>query len=388
MLDNRSESADRDIYFHKREYLERLRESEQGVEGALKIAHDLRKFEIDLYWKRSTNFWTFISVVLAGYGALLLGAAKDGIYKDHVYSYIIQLALFVLASLGAVLSFAWVRVNQGGKFWQQNWETQVDMMEDEAVGPVTKTIFAKSRKKFKLLSQISDEEIKEASALAENMIKSEKVRLDASVDYRKLNTLLEKIDRLDSNYWADFYRLDFRNASKKAGEVCAWSPCANGVVSVKGGLSKQGFPHSAPPGTINKPSDLDFFYDSLPDESVDIYSTSGINKIVSWVFFNVFLFLAYAGFVLMIYDMSSYYHDLYVSGGLGVGYISLGEFLSINNLSYVSLFAVLFIAVRGGFLINRAKTSTSIDNFYNISYRRADVTDDLTKEIRRKHINR
>jgi tRNA A-37 threonylcarbamoyl transferase component Bud32 len=34
---------------------------------ALKQALDIRKFEIDLYWKRATYFWAFIAVSFAGY---------------------------------------------------------------------------------------------------------------------------------------------------------------------------------------------------------------------------------------------------------------------------------------------------------------------------------
>ncbi|MGC9946768.1 MAG: hypothetical protein ABSF64_10410 [Bryobacteraceae bacterium] len=37
---------------------------------ALEHAMDIRKFEIDLYWKRATYFWTFIGASLAGYAAV------------------------------------------------------------------------------------------------------------------------------------------------------------------------------------------------------------------------------------------------------------------------------------------------------------------------------
>jgi hypothetical protein len=35
---------------------------------ALELALDIRKFEIDLYWKRATYFWAFITAAFAGYG--------------------------------------------------------------------------------------------------------------------------------------------------------------------------------------------------------------------------------------------------------------------------------------------------------------------------------
>ena len=35
---------------------------------ALDKAHDIRKFEIDLYWKRATYFFAFFTVVTAAFG--------------------------------------------------------------------------------------------------------------------------------------------------------------------------------------------------------------------------------------------------------------------------------------------------------------------------------
>jgi len=33
---------------------------------------DIRKFEIDLYWKRATYFWAFIAASLTGYGLTMV----------------------------------------------------------------------------------------------------------------------------------------------------------------------------------------------------------------------------------------------------------------------------------------------------------------------------
>jgi hypothetical protein len=49
---------------------------------ALKQALDIRKFEIDLYWKRAIYFWTLIAAAFAGYFAL----HKDG---DMINIYIL-----------------------------------------------------------------------------------------------------------------------------------------------------------------------------------------------------------------------------------------------------------------------------------------------------------
>ncbi|QNR65148.1 hypothetical protein IAQ67_14620 [Paenibacillus peoriae] len=65
--------------FSKHDYLERFRDSEEKQQEkqqekqkkALEMALDIRKFEIDLYWKRATYFWAFIAATFAGYFLLI-----------------------------------------------------------------------------------------------------------------------------------------------------------------------------------------------------------------------------------------------------------------------------------------------------------------------------
>lgn len=99
------------------------------AEKALDLALDIRKFEIELYWKRATYFWTFIGAALAGYALVYQTAGGDNSWL-----------LLVLSSLGLLFSVAWYLVNRGSKFWQNNWERHVDLLEDQVVGPLYKTI--------------------------------------------------------------------------------------------------------------------------------------------------------------------------------------------------------------------------------------------------------
>ena len=69
---------------------------------------DTRKFEIDLFWKRSLFFLGFISAAFIGFGAL---------YKKDAP----ELAL-LLACFGLVCSVAWTLANRGSKYWQENWQ--------------------------------------------------------------------------------------------------------------------------------------------------------------------------------------------------------------------------------------------------------------------------
>ena len=48
--------------------------------------------------------------------------------------------LFVISAIGFVFCVAWVFVNRGSKFWQNNWERHVDFLEDEVHGPLYKVV--------------------------------------------------------------------------------------------------------------------------------------------------------------------------------------------------------------------------------------------------------
>ena len=103
---------------------------------ALEHALDIRKFEIDLYWKRATYFWTFIAATLAGFVAIQASSSTN---KTDLS--------VLLCNLGVVFSFGWLCVNRGSKHWQQNWENHVDMLEDQVIGPLYKVILSRGQPK-------------------------------------------------------------------------------------------------------------------------------------------------------------------------------------------------------------------------------------------------
>lgn len=104
-------------------------------ENALQHALDIRKFEISLYWQRATYFWTLIAATFAGYFAVLSAEHMDDI----------KFNAFVLACIGVIFSIAWFLTNRGSKYWQENWENHVDMLEDGLTGPLYKTILQRPK---------------------------------------------------------------------------------------------------------------------------------------------------------------------------------------------------------------------------------------------------
>ena len=102
-------------------------------ESALARAHEIRKFEIDLYWKRATYFWTLIAATLVGFVAVQTSSVASSRTDMSV----------LLANLGIVFSFGWFCVNRGSKFWQENWEFHLDMLEDKIDGPLYKVVISR-----------------------------------------------------------------------------------------------------------------------------------------------------------------------------------------------------------------------------------------------------
>ena len=102
--------------------------------AALDRAHDIRKFEIELYWKRATYFWVLQAAVFTAFGL---------IWKDAEASKwgLIPVALGCLGVLTALSG--WLS-SLGSKFWQSNWEHHIDMLEDEFEGRLHKTAWVGS----------------------------------------------------------------------------------------------------------------------------------------------------------------------------------------------------------------------------------------------------
>lgn len=122
---------------YRSQFTKELSVSDESINAkALEHALDIRKFEIDLYWRRAAYFWTFIAATLAGFVAIQASLSSNKMDLS-----------VLLCNLGIVFSFGWICVNRGSKHWQENWENHVDMLEDPVIGPLYKVILSRGNPK-------------------------------------------------------------------------------------------------------------------------------------------------------------------------------------------------------------------------------------------------
>lgn len=105
------------------------------LKDTLSQALEVRKFEIELYWKRATYFWAFIAASFAGFFVVMSSNNID----NH------KSILIVVSIIGFLFSLGWHLVNRGSKYWQKNWEIHVSMLEDDILGPLYKTLLNPER---------------------------------------------------------------------------------------------------------------------------------------------------------------------------------------------------------------------------------------------------
>ena len=134
---------DKDEYENKFKVPKNVTDNDKvpSYEKALEFALDIRKFEIELYWKRATYFWAFIAASFAGYAIVYKVSSANNSWL-----------LLVFSCLGLIFSVAWYLVNRGSKFWQNNWERHVDLLEDHVIGPLYKIIAKNTQNKNPLTS--------------------------------------------------------------------------------------------------------------------------------------------------------------------------------------------------------------------------------------------
>lgn len=104
----------------------------EKLEEAFKIALDTRKFEIELYWKRTGYFVLFIGAVFVGYYTII-NTAEECVSKHQNQK---EWLLLLLSALGFLLSLLWYMANRGSKFWQENWEAHIEELSTHLGVPI------------------------------------------------------------------------------------------------------------------------------------------------------------------------------------------------------------------------------------------------------------
>lgn len=109
---------------------------------AFEKAHEIRKFEIELYWKRTTYFWAFIAFSFGAYIAVVSSESKEFTNRENY--------AFVITCIGFIFSLSWYLVNRASKHWQTNWEVIIDDLEGEFTGDLMKRHIENNNKWYEL----------------------------------------------------------------------------------------------------------------------------------------------------------------------------------------------------------------------------------------------
>lgn len=129
--------------------LEKLKESYDK-------AHDIRKFEIELYWKRTTYIWTLVAALITA--CAILAAAYYRVHdtdplKDRALSETRNFLLVSLAGLsffGVIITITSSFILKSGEYWQKNWEYHVSLLEPLFSGRLYSSLLDKNKKRYSI----------------------------------------------------------------------------------------------------------------------------------------------------------------------------------------------------------------------------------------------
>ena len=117
---------------------------------AYKRAHEIRQFEIELFWTRGTYYWAFILAAFTAHFVLLHILFSSCISSSGCLPLsecelcnlpgVYLFALIITALFCYFFSLCWVLMNKGSKFWQENWEEQIYKLETEFSGSLYRTM--------------------------------------------------------------------------------------------------------------------------------------------------------------------------------------------------------------------------------------------------------
>jgi hypothetical protein len=116
------------------------------VRAALETAHRIREFEISLYWTRSAYVWAIQAalIAIAAYSvssgnthvivppiSRVTSPDETTIVISNSSTFSSLFFLLMISTLGLAISTLWTFLLKGAKFWQNNWERHVDLLEKQ-----------------------------------------------------------------------------------------------------------------------------------------------------------------------------------------------------------------------------------------------------------------
>ena len=115
------------------------------IKNAFERSHDIRKFEIGLYWQRSGYILGFLSVLAAAIAYCFSVYFKEVTSENTKF-------ITCLAVIGISLCNFWRRIIKASKYWQENWEYNIDMLEPFVSGNLHKIHFYRTDKQYNRFS--------------------------------------------------------------------------------------------------------------------------------------------------------------------------------------------------------------------------------------------
>lgn len=119
------------------------------AQKALDRAHDIRKFEIELLWKRAAYVATFQTLLFAALGLSFYSDNNDAFdISSNSASPMTSIFQLIICIAGVFTSYFWRLINKGSKFWHENWSNHIDFLENQYEGRLHKTVLHDEEKRL------------------------------------------------------------------------------------------------------------------------------------------------------------------------------------------------------------------------------------------------
>lgn len=94
----------------------------RNLEEEIKLAKEIRNFEIELYWKRSNYFWIITAAMFVAFASIITKSDTSITINSNITLLYLQ---YAICFLGGIISWSWYLSCRGSKYWQENWENML-----------------------------------------------------------------------------------------------------------------------------------------------------------------------------------------------------------------------------------------------------------------------